>query len=392
MMITFKTVEDYIEVIAGERDVATLKPTFNWASEPIVSLARYDMDVVPKMAQQTLGNIGFTEKQAKLAQKIILTYKRQLAQKNIDVTPVENPEYRLPIRQMDYSMSVFLDDGFIYLKFPYNQKLIESVRSFGKESQGASRWNPEKKLWQIELSEYNVNWVAAFAEVNNFTIDPAITTLVTKISEVENSGYEICLTINDGQLTIKNAPNSLLEYVEQHIGSITPDNLLKLVDNSGILGYTVDDDITNALASEYGHRMVHLLTNRELKLDPTSMFTNDNFKSIMDYAISLDRLPVYVYEPDLSGKLLSKIRDMFNEDEVLEVKHSLTQIDISDKTKVVHITKPMKGHKIPLLVSSAGMIYGGEKEIMVQSSQKIIYCAAEVYNKRNNTGVKAFAS
>lgn len=392
MMITFKTIEDYIEVIAGDRDMITQKQTFNWLSEPIVSLARYDMDVVPKMSSQTIAGTGYTEKQAKLAHKIVMTYKRQLAQKNIDVTPMETPVYRLPIRQMDYSTSLYIEDDYLCLKFPYNQKLIEVVRSFGKESQGKSRWNPEKKVWQIELSEYNINWANVFATVNNFTIDPEVTALIAKITEVESTGYAICLTIEDGDLTIKNAPESMLGYIESHIGGITPDNLLKLVDYSDILGYTVDDVIVNALASEYGHRMTHLLTGRELRLDPASMFAEDNFKSIVEYAIQVDRLPVYIYEPDLSGKLLNKAHELFNDDEIAVIKRSTDVDNITDKTKIVHITKPIKNRAVPILVSSAGMIYGGEKEVMVQSSQKIIYCAAEVYNKRNNIGVKVLAS
>ena len=392
MMITFKTVEDYIEVIAGDRDMVSQKPTQNWLSEPIVSLARYDKDVVTKMSTQTMGGIGYTEKQSKLAHKIVLTYKRQLAQKNIDVSPVENPVYRLPIRQMDYTMSLYIEDHYLCLKFPYNQKLIETVRAFGKESQGKSQWNPNKKVWQIELTEYNINWANVFATVNNFVIDPEVTELVAKITDIENTGFSICLTLANGQLTITNAADSLIEYIEQHVGSITPDNLLKLVDYSDVLGYTVDTDIIEALSAEYGHRTVQLLINRELKLDPASMFAEDNFKSIVDYAVQLDRLPVYIYEPDLSGKLLNKAHELFTDDEVLVVKHNSKLDTITDKTKVVYISKPVKDRSVPILVSSAGMIYGGEKEIMVQSSQKIIYCAAEVYNKRNNSGVKVFAS
>ena len=389
MMITFKTVEDYIEVIAGERDMVTLKPTSNWLSEPIISLARYDTDVVAKMATQTLSNIGYTDKQAKLAQKIVLTYKRQLAQKNIDVSPVENPVYRIPLREMDYGQRLYIENDMLCLKFPYNQKLIEMVRGFGKESQGTSGWDPNKKVWAVALTEYNLNWLHTFAEVNKFEIDTEVTELFKKVSDVESAGYSICLTISDGEVEIKNAPTSLLEYITTVVGDLTPENLLKLVDLAPILGYDVDDDIVEALAKEYGYRFVHLMTNRELKLDPATMLADNNFDSVIDYAISMDRLPVYVYEPDLSGRLLKHIKERFNTEEYVEYRNSSKEI--SEKTKVVHIIKPVR-NKIPLLVSSAGMIYGGEKEFMIQNSEKIVYCAAEVYNRKNNNGVKSLAS
>jgi len=392
MMITFSTIEDYIEVIAGERDPVTSKPTNSWLSDPIISLARYDTDVVTKMSTQTMGGTGYTEKQAKLAHKIVLTYKRQLAQKNIDVSAMENPVYRLPVRQMDYTMSLYIEDHYLCLKFPYNQKLIESVRLFNKESQGRTQWNPDKKVWQIELTEYNLNWANVFASVNNFVIDPEVTALVAKITDVENNGFEICLTLSDGKLTIDNAADSLIEYIEQHVGSMSPDNLLNLVDYSDILGYTVDSDITSALTNEYGHKIVQLLTHRELKLDPQLVYVDNNFEEIVNYATQVDRLPVYIYEPDLSGKLLNKAQELFSGEEILVVKHTSNLDNITDKTKVVHITKPVKDRSVPILISSAGMIYGGEKEVMVQRAQKIIYCAAEVYNKKSNSGVKAFAS
>jgi hypothetical protein len=391
MMITFNTVEDYIEVIAGERDMVTQKPTNSWISEPIISLARYDTDVISKMASQTLQNIGYTEKQAKLAQKIVLTYKRQLAQKNIDVAPVENPVYRLPIRPMDYSSRLYIENESIMVKFPYNQKMIDSMRAFGKESQGKSRWNPDKKVWQLDLTEYNLNWVNVFAEVNKFEIDSEVTKLVLKIAEVESTNYRICLTIKDGQLQIENAPESMLEYLQTHVGELSPENLLKLIDFSGILGYTVDEDILNALVEEYGPRFVNLLTNKELKIEPTAMLGNDNFSTVIDYAQKLNRLPVYVYEPDLSGQLLDQIKAQCSQDEY-SILSGNTKQPVTENTKIVYITKPVKTNA-PLLISGAGMIYGGEKELMVQRSEKIVYCAAQVFQKKkSNDGIKGFAS
>lgn len=392
MMITFKTVEDYIEVIAGERDVVSGKLIGGWANDPIISLARYDVDVVRKMSEQCMNNIAMTSRQAQLATKIILNYRRQLSNKNIDVSPVENPVYRNPLRELDYSCRLYIDDDHLLLKFPYNTKLIEGIRAFSKDSQGRGQWVPDAKVWKIALTEYNLNWIATFAEMNNFEIAQEVKDLVAKVTDIEKSGYAIQLTINNGVLELINAPEALAEYVSTHIGDLTGDNLIRLVDNSAILGYTVDESIEAALAEEYGYRFVHLATNRELKLDPTSMFSNDNFNSIIDYAIECDRLPIYVYEPDLSGKLLAKIRGRFDNEQVLEVKNT-KEVEVTDKIMVVHTIKPLKGQQIPLLISSAGMIYGGEKECMLQNAEKIVYCAVDIYNKRGNTsGVKKLAS
>jgi hypothetical protein len=113
------------------------------------------------------------------------------------------------------------------------------------------------------------------------------------------------------------------------------------------------------------------------------MLADDNLVSVIDYAVACDRLPIYVYEPDLSYKLLPQIKTMFSEEEIVEVKHTDVLSTIDSKTKIVYMTKPVNT-PIPLLISTAGMIYGAQKEIMTQQAEKIVYCASEVYNRKTN--------
>jgi hypothetical protein len=391
-MNQFATIEDYIEVIAGERDPATGKLVGGWLNDPIISLARYDVSVVSKMCEQVMNGTALTEKQAALAQKLILNYRRQLAQKGVDVAPMETPVYRHPLRPMDYSCRLSIVDGMLCLKFPFQTDLIDQLRTFSKESQGSCRWSPDDKVWKIALTEYNLTWTATFASINRFEIESSVQELVKLLLDAEHTEYQIELLVNDtDRLELRNAPESLTEYVSTHIGDLTFGNLLRLADYSSILGYKLHPNLETALAQEYGYRFAHLLTNRELKLDPNTMFVDDNFTSIIDYAITCDRLPVYVYEPDLNYKLLEKIKTMFGDEEIVEVKHTAVLSTVNSKTKVVHITKPVN-IPIPLLVSTAGMIYGGTKEIMVQQAEKVVYCTAEVYNKKSNREIKTLAS
>jgi hypothetical protein len=37
------------------------------------------------------------------------------------------------------------------------------------------------------------------------------------------------------------------------------------------------------------------------------------------------------------------------------------------------------------------MIYGGDKSLMVQNAEKIVYCSADVYNKAGQAKVAAIA-
>ena len=140
-MIKFTHVEDYIEVIGGARDPVTGKSinhTAMWFSfSPIISLARYDVSVLESMCDAVLDNKALTTRQGELAVKIILKYNRQLAQKGVDVSPVENPQWRNQLRVLDYTRRVYIKDDKIVLVFPFKTELIDSLREFRKESQGS---------------------------------------------------------------------------------------------------------------------------------------------------------------------------------------------------------------------------------------------------------------
>lgn len=384
MMITFKTIEDYIEVIAGTRDPATNKLTQTWIAEPIVSLARYDVNVISSMSDQIAQNIGFTEKQADLATKIVLKYNRQLAAKGIDVTPANSPAYRIPLRKMDYSKSVTLDEDTIRLRFPFDSKLIEQVKDFAKTSQGHFKWESSSKVWKSALTEYNLNWIYNFAKIHNFTIDNEVQKLYDTLLEVEQVPFKIELSFNDGKLEFCNAPSSMTEYVKDNIGELSMDNFYKLIDYAPIIGYTVDPAMLDAIVSNNGGKFLQFISNRELKINPAHTESIDfDMESLVQYAIATNRFPIVVYEPDLGNKLFSKISQHFAESEVITL--GMTAKDIPDlgAYKVVHTAKAIKSLKIPLLVSGAGMMFGGEKQVMQQNAEKVVYIAADVYSPAN---------
>lgn len=376
-MIKFRHVEDYLEVIAGHRDPATGKPVSTWifTFEPIINLARYDVKVLESMSQTVAQHQPLTERQGELLAKIVLKYERQLASKQVDVDPVRNPEWRMPLRKMDYTRSLYITNDQLVLKFPFDDGLIESVRAFGKESQGVCKWNRETKLWEIALTEYNLSWLVAFAEVHKFTVDTVVQDLMLAIKETELSDYKIELAVTADTLSISNCPDSLSKYITDTCNGFGLDNVLTLVDLSPILGYTINEDLGQALIKEYGPRFYNLLTNRELKINPNTLIQSTDFENTLDYADALQRWPVVVYEPDLSGRMLKKLTDKYGPD--------------YDQTRYIHTVKPVRNlERIPLLISSAGMVFGGDKQLMIQRAEKVVYCAQDVYNKKNNSKVK----
>jgi len=375
-------VEDYMEIIAGYRkpDGTQNYSIFNIGESPI-NLARYDMKVVPSLAEQSIGaQKGYTDKQAKLAAELVVKYERQLFKLGVDVTPVKTkPEYRLALRDIDRSTRCWIENDIIKLRFPYNELQIEQVREAAKLSKGKMQFNRDERVQHLDLTEWNVNWAYAFCQRHGFSIDPTLKELMDQILAIEKKPYAIELCYQNNAVEITNAPNSLIEFINQHEGGINTDNLLRLIDLAPIMGYTIAKDIEETVIQEFGLRFYSLCSNRQLKVDTAT--SQKIVKDIAEYARATNRFPIYVYEPDLSDRLLNEFNKYFP-DQVLRVgNQQLADFDFD--VKVIYTTRIPRTPvaRIPLMISSAGMMYGGDRQVWIQTAEKVVYFTKDVYNK-----------
>jgi hypothetical protein len=370
-------VEDYIEIIAGYRE-PNGKSNYNifTVGEPLISLARYDTKVVPSLAEQTLGQTkGYTDRQATLATSLIIKYERQLAKHGIDITPVRTPEYRLPLRALDRSTRLWIENNQIKLRFPYDTKLIEVIRTASKESKGAFQFNRNEKIHIAELTEWNLNWIYSFALQNKFDIDSSVTDLMKLVLDVEKTDYSIQLNYTEDGIEIVNAEDSLVEYVNTQ-GGFKLENILTLCDMAPVLGYTVDRQIEQDVIANFGTRFWSLCANRQLKVDVNANLIPE----VINYAQLTNRFPIFIYEPDLSDRLKTEFSKYFSNSMIVMTNYLAT---IPEDVKVVYTTKIPKTpiDRIPLMISSAGMLYGGDRQMWIQAAEKVVYFSKDVYNK-----------
>lgn len=387
-MKKYSTVEEYLEVLAGYRDPVTSKVNTNWffSFDPIISLARYDVNVLTSMSEAVTQNKALTEKQGTLLCKIILKYQRQFAAKSIDVSPVENPVWRIPLRKMDYTRSLDIENDKIALRFPFSTKLIDDIRTFRQTCQGNAVFDRERKAWIIGLTEYNLNWLHTWAVSNEFEISDTVNHLNQVILDAEQIPYRIELRYGEQELEITNCPASMRDYVNEHLGGFAHDNLLRLVDASGPLGITIEDDLRTVIHQNWGSRFLQLASHTEVRVDPSYTTVDDDLTSVLDYAVQVNRLPVVIYEPDLSERLLKQLCKLYPEEDIQVIGNAKNPV-IDSNRRFIHTHKPLRSlERIPMLISSAGMIFGGDKQYMSQASEKIVYVAAEVYNTGRGPG------
>jgi len=379
-MKTFPYVEDYLEVINGDRDPGSGKiyGLFD-STKPIVSLARYDVSVLASMSSATQSGRALTDRQAELAVKIISKYRKQLEKLDIDVGPIESPKYRLGIRDIDRRRLLYLDDGYAILKFPYETKLIDCIRDLSKLSHGSWKFDASNKAWKIALTETSVIAAHGFAKNNDFEIDEKFDFYVQKVLECESVPHEIKLVRTNQAYTITNAADSLIKYINNWCG-FHDSNVDLLVDCSAILGYTVDDTIQQDIAKKYSSRICSLMSAQEIKFDPAS--EGAVYRDLVKYAEITGRYPIYVYEPDMSNRLYKNfVEQHFHPDDVHQVKHLKPDAAAAHK-KVIYFNKytAQWDQPVPLLVSGQGMMHGGEKTMLLQRAEKVVYFATEVYN------------
>lgn len=290
-MYKFDSIEDYIEYIAGYRELNGKKHS-SWNTVPSpISLARYDVGIIESFAQQIDASKPFTDKQAELAKKIVLKYRRQLASLNVEI-PEPLPGYRLGIREIDRAKRIYIEDQTVIVKFPYTSEIINTMRTQAREGVGRVQFDSENKVWRLGLTENNINFVITVGKQFDFDIDPEISQLFDKILSVEKSDYSIELIRTDTGFDIVNCPDSLRKYIQEHLGGFGLENELTLVDQSAVLGYTVNETIIAELVNRYGEQLVKWLVSRETTVDK-----NGGLEQALEYARLLNRNPVYVYDP-----------------------------------------------------------------------------------------------
>ena len=333
-------------------------------------------------AEQIESRTGFTDKQSGLAVKIVLKYEKQLAKLGIDVTEARAPQFKFAVREIDRSKALWIENDKLHLKFPYIEDLVKQIQKLPKESQGQVKFDRDQRLWELALTEYNLNWAISFSEANGFEIANEVKELMSLIVDCEQTPYEIKLVIDGDQLSITNAAPELIDYINNELGGLSIDNLITVIDHADILGFTVDPIFEEVIIGGYSPRLYNLMIGRDSKLDTSNL--TKTFDDVIRYATVTDRWPVYIFEPNLSNQLLALAYKKFDSTEVFQLQNALPE-NLS-QYKVLHFNKYSSSwtnriKSIPLLITSQGMLYGGEKQLLLDSAEKIVYIGIqEVYN------------
>lgn len=364
-MKTLDHVEDYLELLAGYATPSLLQSEVHCGP---FSLARYDVKIVDGIASETMFGEALTERQAALVLRLLGVYKKQIAKRGISADYIINqPQYRKPLRIVDRRRSICLEHGRIAIYFPYDKNLISQLKQFRDKTCGSVKYHPDNKCWYLAITEHNVNWAVTWGKVHKFEIENELIMWLDQIIEIEKQPVAIQLTTAaDGQLCITNAAAELTEYIHTQGLQLTKEYLTELVALSGVLEYTVDDQLLAQVAESVRQFAAH-----------TSHVVNSSIEQLApvgEFARLTNTYPVYIFDPlgDLAVAKKSQVKPEVlaqfgvTQDQVLFIQtNEKTRGCNSDPehARIVYARKipPNWSYRIPLLISTVTMLNNGSR-------------------------------
>lgn len=357
-------IEDYIALMATDQLV--------WPpSKPIIKLARYDEPIVNSMLDQIQRGNGFTDRQAALAHKIVIKYRRQWAIKGYEINHLDStPRYRLPIRIIDRRQLIDVIDDQIEIRFPYNQDQINNIRAAINTVPGNLAFDRIRGCWTAKVIEPRLIWAKEFGTKYNFEFGKEFNRILGIVLDQED--YGIGLKLNNNYFEIKNAESSLIDYINCN-GGFGIDNSLKLIDLSGICGYSVDPDIFTQLPVQLPSGVKKFFLDRTI--DVKYHESELDLADLVNYAELTNRWPIYVYE---SGtQILRKNLDKyFDSDHIIEKKLNPKE-SVTGKIVYLDHWKLAPDH-MKLLVTTHVVLIGNRRQHMLQCSDKVVYFIQQI--------------
>ena len=233
-------VEDYLELLAG--NVPCEHCDRHW----FISLANYDYSPVRSMSTTVQMGRGLSDKQRDLALRIILKYKKQFSKHGYDITYLEtDPQWRSPLRKVDRSKSVYIEESKICVRFPFNPQMVDFFRRYSRRRElniesGYVEWSSEKKVWVLDCTEQNIQVVYDTTKNENFDYSAEFKIIAEQISTIRKNSnqYVLVCDIYCERVIIRNANESLQEaFLARATGDITYD--IGLAKRLGVSNYSL---------------------------------------------------------------------------------------------------------------------------------------------------------
>jgi len=181
-----------------------------------------DLQTLTSLAE---SQYAYTEKQGYLAVSLLKRYHTLFQKFGIDLTNLLNsPVYREPFRVIDYRKTIRTyedeDKKWIELKFSYDKKLIELVRTLKHKKTGEMVpmvYEGEQRLWRISHTEVTAYYCTLIAVRYNFEIlDEELLEDYREIKKEKLLYKPTVAKLINGKVQLQNAPENLRQWWKEN--------------------------------------------------------------------------------------------------------------------------------------------------------------------------------
>lgn len=224
-----------------------------------LSIGMYDNTIIHSIGMQLDTGVALTAKQATLAMRMLTKYKTQLTvHLGVNVQPyLDEPKYRLGVRQLNDHKYISLQDNTIQVGFSYNPQLIEVIRTYKANVHkrcGDIIWQAETKTWNFPLREDNIAFIMRELLPYEFDVDETLMQYMHDMNAItQNVDRYIPMITFDGEaFKFKNTHSAIpspksndvlsaLFYAKTYGVTTWDDSIVSLIDNANI------DEITQSI-------------------------------------------------------------------------------------------------------------------------------------------------
>jgi hypothetical protein len=283
-----QTIEDILSIVVSVSDAVL--PT--------------DKGILASIDRQIKRGSALTDRQYELVRTKLLTYRDFLTSVGVADLNETLDNLKYPLRSVDRSKSVVINNNLIEVRFPFNKKTILLLTEVIKKCKRFYQHEKGTTVHKFKINETTVDEIVSVFMSKNFYIDPTILEIYKKINEAKMDKESILPGIYNNEL--KNFKKSALDLMNQELGPLTSENLIKFYDRRRRYG------ICEIECSAHRNTLTETIAFRE----ETEIAVNPeiySLDSIVDAVLKLERFPLLVLvDPENPLHDVSKIYNAFN--------------------------------------------------------------------------------
>lgn len=247
------------------------------AYKNIAKCNNWDKTLIYSFSDQISRGLGFTEKQANLACKILRKHTAVLsAFYRTDITPfLSSPTYRNPIRTVITVKKISIVEDSTYIKlikaeFPYNDKIVEEIKrcswsrsQIDNSDSFYAAWNKELKAWTFNLCEQSIKFTSELFKENEFIWDQEFKNYYQQCLEIQSNleKYVPMLALDQNGLKYLN--------IDENVPKLESNDPISAIFEARKRGILVWD---NNIEQELQNSNLQTVTKEFLKTNPSENF------------------------------------------------------------------------------------------------------------------------